>query len=232
MRKKKDRENSIHEIFNKNTFVKVKPAFDISKIIFSFVQFHENNGEWRREKSIECYLTIADAGLLAKKITSGRMYTSIEKERNTGKEYPDAVWKSPLGGVDEKRAAEQNLRSDGKAVSRRFTLAPGASKYGVLTATQCAGYTSKEGLIIPETNDENKVTIRVAVENWDEVEKLGIMLEAAVYAYMIHQTSKRVTANIPDNTPAQQIDNIGELSAKQEDNIPGPPIVWPEDVLG
>lgn len=227
MGKKTDKENYIHEIYNKSTFVKVKPAFEIGKIIFSFVESCEINGERKLKNVINCYVTVAEMGLFAKKITSGRMYTNIENEKRNGQQYPAAVWKSPLGGVSEKKAAAQKLRTDGKAISRRFTLAPGAKKYAVLTATQCAGHTNEDGLIVPEIDDQNKTVIRVALENWDEVEKLGIMLEATVYAYMIYQTQK---SYISSNKEAA--DQKEHTTAKaQESDFTGPPIVWPEDVL-
>ena len=39
--------------------------------------------------------------------------------------------------------------------------------------------------------DPEKITIRVALEDHGELEKLGIMLEAAVNAYMIQICSKK-----------------------------------------
>ena len=173
-------------------------------------------------------ISVAEAGLLAKKITSGRMYSAIENERRKGQKYPDAVWKSPLGGMKEAYVKAQGLRTDGKAISRRFTIAPGSKKYAVLTATQCAGYTDESGLIVPITDDPNKTIIRVALESWDKVEEMGIMLEAAVYAYMIKQTQKAYTPPEPDESSTEENKNT---PAPPSSEFTGPPIIWPEDLF-
>lgn len=186
MGKKSSAENNIHEIFARNTFLKVKPAFEIGKVLFSFVEFTEVNREVKLTKSVDCYLSVADAALLARKITSFRMYKMIEAERQKGEQYPKEVWNSPLGGVKEEDAKKRGLREDGMAVSRTFNIAPGAEKYkqyAVLTARSQAGKSDENGLIVP-VQDKNATVIRVAMANHDEVEKLGIMLEAAIHVYM------------------------------------------------
>lgn len=239
MAKKTDNERNIHECYNRTTFLKIKPAFAISKIAFSFVEFNDNEtAEKRLKKSIDCYMTISEAGLLAKKITSGRTYGAIENERKKGAKYPEPVWKSPLGGVKEAQVKSMGLRTDGKAISRRFTIAPGSKKYAVLTATQCAGYTNEDGLIVPITDDPNKDIIRVALESWDEVEKIGIMLEAAVVAYMCQQTQKSYSASdtfIPTATTteaaAEPESKTTTNSSVSESDFAPPPIIWPEDML-
>lgn len=192
MSRKTVAENNIHEIHAKNTFVKIKPAFGIGRFLFSFV---ETNEQKKAVKTIDCYLSIADAALLAKKITSFRLYQQIQAEKQKGDRYPGEVWKSPLGGVNEAEARRRGLREDGKAVSRVFSIAPGASQYAVLTARQQAGQTDAKGLIVP-VQDNKAVTIRVAVGNHDELEKLGIMIEAAVTVFMAEHTKK--TSQIPE----------------------------------
>lgn len=177
-----EKEKSIIEFYNRDTFVKVKEAFAISKIVFSFVKWDIHTGE--SITSVDCYMKVEEAGLLARKITTGRMYQKMEQERAKGQKYPDSVWKSPLGGVSEAEVKRRKLRSDGRAISRHFTIAPGSSKYAVISAITCAGDTDETGLIIPDLKDPNKNTIRIALSSHDEIEELGIMLEAAVNAYV------------------------------------------------
>lgn len=177
----KKEEKNIIEFFNRKTFVKVKPAFQISKILFSFVEMDDSTK--RVVTAIDCYMKIEDAALLARKITTARMYRLLEKERAKGQQYPNNVWQSVYGGVSEAEAKKRHMRSDGRAVSRYFAIAPGASKYAVMTCTTCAGDTNAQGLIVPDMQDKDKKVIRVALASHDEIEKLGIMLEATVNAY-------------------------------------------------
>lgn len=184
-----EKERNIFEVFNKETFLKIKPVFVIDKILFSFVEMDAKTKE--RKSCVECYMKIADAALLARQITTGRMYRKLETEKKKGEKFPNAVWRSNLGGVSEADARMRNLRSDGKAISRHFTIAPGSVKYAVIKGVTCAGYSNEKGWIIPDMKDPEKITIRVALEDHGELEKLGIMLEAAVNAYMIQICSKK-----------------------------------------
>lgn len=174
-------EPNIHEIFSKNTFVKIKPAFNIGMIIFSFVEKDANNV---CQKSIDCFMRVADVALLAKKINEYRLYQAIDAEKKKGAQYPAAVWLSPLGGVPEKKAKERNLRTDGKAVSRHFKIAPGSRKYAVITAVEQAGDSDENGIIVPDKNDRNAKYIRVGVGSYDELMKMALMCEAAVTIYL------------------------------------------------
>ncbi len=185
-------EYTIHEIYTKKSFVKVKQAFDIGKILFAFVEMNENTKT--QTKSIDCYMDVADAALLAKKILDGRMYHRMMEEKKKGAQYPNDVWSSPLGGVGEDDAKKRKLRSDGKAVSRSFGLAPGSQQFAVFTAKQQAGHTDERGLIVPEPKDKDAVYIRVAVGSYDELEKLALMIEAATKVYMSYNVSKDMKA--------------------------------------
>lgn len=189
MSRKSSTENNIHAIHNLNTFLKVKPAFEINKILFSFVETEKNTN--KKKNNIDCYMSVSAAALLARKITSFRIYQAITAEKQKGEQYPKDVWKSPLGGVNENDAKKRGLRNDGYAISRVFSIAPGSSKYAVITARSQAGKTDTNGLIVPVA-DNNSITIRIALSSHDELEELGIMLEAAVNAYMAEQCKKTV----------------------------------------
>lgn len=228
MSRKTVTEKNIYEIYTRNTFVKIKPAFEIGKILFSFV---ETNNKKESIKNIDCYLSVADSALLANKITTGRMRGLIAKEKQKGEQYPKDVWISPLGGINEKTAKEKKLRNDGRAISRHFTLAPGASQYAVLTAKQGAGTTNEKGLIVPDNSDENRVVIRVAVTSHDVLEEMALMIQAAVNAYMFKKLfgeengapaqSRQTTTTEENKEPTQE--------QVAEDTYEVPPVVWPED---
>ena len=174
-------EYTIHELFAKKSFLKVKQAFEIGKVLFAFVEMNEATK--KQTKTIDYYMDISDAALLAKKIVDGRIYRSIEAEKAKGEQYPQNIWSSPLGGINEQDAQKRRLRDDGKAISRSFSLAPGARQYAVFTATQQAAESNPQGLIVP-IKDDDATIIRVAVGSYDELEKLALMLNAAVNSYM------------------------------------------------
>lgn len=182
-------EHNIFELFNQNSFVKVKQAFEIDKILFSFV---ETDGSKKLTNNIDCYMSIPDAAMLAEKIMDGRVFKAIDagkkKAAEQGKQYADDIWQSTLGGVSEETAKAKNLRNDGKAISRCFTIAPGSRKYAVITARQRAGSTDERGLIVPDVNDKG-ISIRVAVAGYDDLQKLAVMLRAAVNCYMQYSIS-------------------------------------------
>lgn len=207
MGKKTATENNIHEVFAKNTFVKVKPAFEIGKVLFAFV---EMDAQKKQKKTIDCYLNVSEAALLGKKITSFRMYQMIDAEKQKGAKYPEDVWKSPLGGVNEQEAKQRGLRTDGNAVSRIFSIAPGASQYGqyaVITARSQAGKTNKENGLIEPIKDNNATVIRVAIGTHDELEELGIMLEAAANVYIQERCKKNFTVS-PAISSDEKIDKL------------------------
>ena len=72
-------------------------------------------------------MKIADAALLARQITTGRMYRKLETEKKKGEKFPNAVWRSNLGGVSEADARMRNLRSDVKLSADTLPLHPDRS---------------------------------------------------------------------------------------------------------
>lgn len=224
-------EKNIYEIHSKYTFLKVKPVFTCNKILFAFVE--TENDKKTLKNSINCYMSVPDAALLAAKITSGRMYKMITGEKGKGEKYPQEVWRSPLGGINEGLARERGLRKDGKAISRFFSLAPGSVQYVVLTARQCAGRSDEQGLIIPENNDPEKVIIRVPFANHDELEKMGLMLQAAVNAYMsvimqLKAAEQGIgTQQVMDDTQSKADEDSKTAKPHVVPDIP--PIIWPDN---
>lgn len=177
-------EDDIYSFFTDKTFLKIKNnAFGIGMVYFFFGTM---DSEKKLTTKIDCYLRMADALRLADKIIFGKIKKDAIVEKNKGEQYPKAVWDSGLGGVNEEKAKARGLRSDGKAVSRIFDLAPGASKPYVFTAVQRPGKSNDKGLIVPDYKcDKSEVTtIRVSVENDDELENMAEELKMAIYAYM------------------------------------------------
>ena len=110
-------DNVISELNTLNTFVKVKGnSFDIGKTLFSFVEFDKNTK--KLQKSVDCYMGMEESLIFCHDILSGKLPKLAAKEKAKGEQYPKAVWHSPLGGVNEQKARERKLRSDGKAISR------------------------------------------------------------------------------------------------------------------
>ena len=131
-------DNVIAELNTLNTFVKVKGnSFDIGKTLFSFVEFDKNTKKF--QKSVDCYMGLEESLIFCHDVLSGKLPKLAAKEKAKGEQYPKAVWFSPLGGVNEQKAKERKLRSDGKAISRSFNIAPGSKADFVVTVTQGAG---------------------------------------------------------------------------------------------
>lgn len=172
-------DNVIAELNTQNTFVKVKGnSFHIGKTLFSFVEFDAHTK--KLQKSVDCYMGLEESLIFCQDVLSGKLPKLAAKEKAKGEQYPKAVWHSPLGGVNEQKAKERNLRSDGKAISRCFNIAPGAKADFVVTVTQGAGKSQPNGIITPEGKPE--VTIRVACSA-DNLKGLALSLKAHIEAY-------------------------------------------------
>ena len=173
-----DTNKTIFEINGLNTFVKIKTnAFNINKLLLSFVNYDKKNNNNKLLKNIDIYMNIPDALLFANDILSGRIYKLAVAEKAKGAQYPNAVWQSALGGTPEKRAN----REDGKAISRYWNIKPGAKKPFVLTAYQSAGHTIETGIIVPEGKPE--FSIMVPCTN-DDLKKLALMIQYEIQGFI------------------------------------------------
>ena len=134
-------------------------------------------------------------------VLSGKPPKLAAAEKAKGEKYPKAVWYSPLGGVNEQKAKERNLRSDGKAISRCFNIAPGAKADFVVTVTQGAGKSQPNGIITPEGKPE--VTIRVACSA-DNLKGLALSLKAHIEAYFAACYATNAYARLPKDNRQDQ----------------------------
>lgn len=181
--------NEFSEINTKNTFMKAKAnTFGIGKVLFSFVKFNENTN--KMEESLDIYMDMDDALLFANDVLSGRIPTLAEHECAKGAQYPKAVWSTRLGGVNEEKAKARGLRTDGKAISRLFNLAPGSRQPFVFTAEQRPGKTDDKGLIQPEYSGRPEVQIRVACSA-DDLKRLAISIQSNINAYRAAQYANK-----------------------------------------
>lgn len=169
----------IAEAYGKSTFLKVKnDYFAIGKVLFSFVQWKEKAAGSQVERQVNCCLDVDEAMLFALDVISGRV-----QQRLAGLKDDEFAWKSQIGGVHEKEAAQKGLRSDGKAVARYFGIQTSKSQYCRFSAFQCAAHTAENGLIVPERGGAvEAVTVPVATEEALRVLACGILRNVAGYA--------------------------------------------------
>lgn len=177
--------NEFFELNGADTFVKLKAnSFGIGKVLFAFVKFDKTNSKLL--SSMDVYMDMEESLLLAQDILSGKIAKLSEIEKAKGAAYPGAIWKSPMGGVTEEKAKNRGLRTDGKAISRMFTLSPGARQPFVFTAEQRPGKTDPKGLIVPEYNGKPEVQIRVASSN-EDLKKMALAIQSNIIAYRAAQ---------------------------------------------
>lgn len=143
----KEEKEVLYDIYAKETFVKVKQALGIGKMLFSFVNKTS-------KEHIDVYLLAEEFGaLLMNQIKSGSLFKKIAEEKAKGDKYPKAVWTSPFGGFEEK--------STGKCFSRSFTISPGSNAELILTATQYPATKTETGAFVPVQGSKPTITIRV-----------------------------------------------------------------------
>ena len=177
--------NEFFELNGADNFVKLKAnSFGIGKVLFAFVKFDKITK--KKISDMDVYMDMEDALLLANDILSGKLAKEAENERAKGAQYPGPIWKSPMGGVTEEKAKQRGLRTDGKAISRMFTLRPGSRQPFVFTAEQKPGSTNAQGLIIPDSGVRPEVQIRVASSN-EDLKKLALAIQSNINAYRAAQ---------------------------------------------
>lgn len=164
----------LYAIYGKNTFLKVKPALGIGKILFAFV-------DRASKTSIDCYINLLDYEELLDSIKTRYLQKKIEAEKAKGDKYPKAVWETPLGGSTKK----------GKTIYRKFSIAPGASQYAVFTA-ECGPAIDQDGKCVPvkknKDNEHEFKIIRVGIMNYEEFRKM--MLESEKYLRVWYEAER------------------------------------------
>lgn len=201
---KNDVIDTIFEIYNLNSFVKVKSAFDIGRIVFSFGQLDSNK---KLLSNIDFYLDIkkcdperGNALTLCNDILSGKInkLMDIEEKKRLGKllkemsskeialipkdkKYAKCV-KMYQGGWSAEKAKEKG-RTDGNALSRVMKITRGFKKPVVLSCEEGAGKETKEGLIVPiyKSNPEKKIMVSLSNE---EFKAMALSVQTAYSAWL------------------------------------------------
>ena len=183
-------EHEITSINNLSSFVKAKAnSFGIERLQLSFVNYDSETK--KLSHSIDCFLKFDEALYLCNMILQQHLARLNKKERErckqTGERYCKAIFTSTLGGIHEEKVRRKNLRSDGKAISRHFTISPGLKQDYVITCLQGAGNSNEKGLIVPDGNPD--ITIRVACSSSD-LRKFALMIKSHIEGYISSQYAK------------------------------------------
>ena len=167
----------LYAIYGRSTFVKIKPALGIGKILFAFV-------DRETKASIDCYISLLDYEELLDSIKTRYFQRKIAEEKAKGEKYPKPVWESLLGGCTK----------NGKTIHRQFSISPGTYQYAVFTAKSGPAVVSDGKCVPVKKNEENKDefnTIPVGVMNYEEFRKM--MLESEKYLNVWYEfTQKKV----------------------------------------
>lgn len=185
----------LYAFFAEKTFVKIKPAFDIGKVLFSFVD-RQNNFH------IDCYVELLDFEELLSSIKSRYLQRQLDAERSKGEKYPQSVWDSPLGGTT----------NNGKTFSRKFGIAPGTKMYAFFKAeTGPANEVDKKIMPVKRTeqNKDQFKQIFVGVADYRDL----IKMEMKCSRYLSIWYDKIGTKNL-----ATELDLMLEENRKYKSN--------------
>lgn len=207
--------DTIYAFYGSTSFCKIKnTALQIGKVLFSFVTT-DKDGKAIKDKSVDIYLEIPNALVLARDIIQGNVAKRREVEKAKGEQYPKAIWQSTLGGKHEEAAG----RSDGKAISRYFEITPASKGIYCFAAKSGPGKTNENGLIVPDGKPD--VTIYVPVPSEAEMQNFAEAMMAELYAFKTAVYSKAFPWKVNKQEPAEmKPENAAapEIASKQEDD--------------
>lgn len=132
-------QKSIYSIYGAHSFLNITSALSIGKVKFDFVQIGSEG-----KQHISCYIDALEMAVLMRDVENGTIGQRLVKSKQSGKDYPDPVYESPLGGAEK----------DGKCVSRHFTIAPGSKIEVVFQGIQQAATKNDKGAFIPVKGDK------------------------------------------------------------------------------
>lgn len=175
--------HQIIRIDGRSKFVEVlNSSFEIGKVILNFIEYDDKKQAGDRiSQRVTIYMDFSKFRLFAQDMISGRFAKlAAEKKLN----YVD------LTGTSVERLKSQNReREDGKAESRKLSLAPSAKGF-FFTAESGPGEATDTGLIKPAGKTEKKVSIPM---DGDQAKSLVLMTIAAMDAY---ETAKETTKQV------------------------------------
>lgn len=176
----------IIRIDGKNKFVEVlNSSFGIDKVTLNFVEYDESRPSGDRIVArIPIYMNFSEFRRFAQDMLSGR-YAALAKDAKGPIEQF-------LKGTSAERLRDQGRpRPDGKAESRKFSIAPSA-KGLFFTAELGPGEATSTGMIKPAGKTEKKVSIPMDA---NQIKELVLTTLAAMDAYVTaKETTKQVEA--------------------------------------
>ena len=179
-------EKLIYQISSNTTFLKAKAnCFGIEQVLISFVEFGKDN---KLKNHIDCYLSFGEALCLCNDILSGKIHKLITIEKSKGEKYPAPSYTSPLGGVNEENCKKRKLRTDGKALSRVFTIGAGTKAEYIIVAEQRSGVSAPNGIIVPDKG-KAEVTIRVPADS-KVIKEFALLVQTHINAYISGQYAR------------------------------------------
>lgn len=170
------------EIHTAKSFIKgySDTLFFNEKIHLSFVEHNSTTNE--RTNNIEIYWKISSILNLVYETMRGILSHKEQEERAKKNQYAQKIWESNYGGTSEAKANRQ----DGKAIFRKFDIAPAAKtpyRY-VITAYEYAAVTNSKGIIEPIKNKKPEKVIRIAATQEDFISFIK-MCEIEISAYRL-----------------------------------------------
>ena len=174
----------IFEINGKKTFMKAKAnAFEIGKVLLSFVEFDEKTK--KSVKNIDIYMDVSEMLVFCNDVLSGRLVKMAQDKAKDNPKFPPAVF-SNQGGTKSEKAG----RADGKALARvlNFGASSRAGNF-VFQALSGPGKELEQGLISMEDikNPEKRIIVPCSA---NDLKKLCLMVKSDYQAYLSGQYSK------------------------------------------
>lgn len=169
----------IYDQYGYNGFVKVKAAWDLKKVLFSFVNKSSENKD-----NIDCYMRCGRIWALVEDFDKGeidkKLRASIKNMEENNSDYAESVWESTYGGREDKR---------GNCFSRYFTIAPGMKgknghyNYAVMTAFEKPAVKNRLGGYEPKKGAKATLIIRVPFTQREDFREMITEIRFAVKSF-------------------------------------------------
>lgn len=219
----------VYRADGKDCFVEVtSDACAIGKFKFTFKSYDASKPAGQRSKAtIQMYLDVADALLLAANILSGKYAKFVADEKKKyaeAKDKGETYFQQPcflrLGGVSAQKLKLQGKeRPDKMSLSRQIKLMGGLKAMFVIQAEQGPGEESDKGLIVPRygakqgTKAEQMVLVPL---DEDSAKKMALMIQLYAAAYASAQYSALA---MPVSKTVEAAKTSEAPSAKHESNV-------------
>mgnify|MGYP004498401167 CR=1 FL=1 len=168
----------IYEINGLKTFMKIKAnAFDIGKVLFSFVEFNPDTKELKQ--SIDLYMDVPEMLLFCNDVLSGKLPKEATKKAESNPKFPPPVF-TVQGG----QKADKANRSDGKALARVLNFGASSRQGNFLfQALSGPGKELEKGLISMENPSKPEHRIMVLCSPSD-LKKLCLSFQNDYSSYL------------------------------------------------